>query len=175
MGFLSQHISSTQKGHSFSPPKIPQFLTKITSVQLRVVLNWGFLVWNWGVCWTEGLLVSNWGVCGNEGFLVWNRGFFGVELRDFVGWKELALLCGTGLLNWGVPDFYIFSIPTYFKALLQKRLKLRRQQESNSPITQIIFWHFKERKWFCAVFDSCIYLFYFLSLVYFMVVYWQKN
>ena len=33
-----------------------------------------------------------------------------------------------------------------FQALLQKRLALRRPQESNSPITQIIFWHFKGKE-----------------------------
>ena len=52
-------------------------------------------------CGTEGFLVWNWGVCWTDGFSVLNRGVFGVELMDFKGWKGVALLCGTEVLNWG--------------------------------------------------------------------------
>ena len=63
------------------------------------------LVWNWGVCETKGFPVWNWGVCWTEGFSVLSRGVFGVELRDFGGWKGVALLCGIDVLNWGGPWF----------------------------------------------------------------------
>ena len=97
-----QHIGSTQKGHSFSASKIPQFNTENPSDQhtphfhtpsvlhtpqfhtplgstppsdfFKVIL--GVILW----CWTEGFLVLKWGILGAE--KVWS-------------------LCGIDVLNWG--------------------------------------------------------------------------
>ena len=99
-----------------------------------------FFKWNWGG-WTEGSLVWNWGLCWTEGFSVLNRGVFGVELggfgvklrdllnfgvydvelRNFEGWKGLALFCGTDVLNWGVwnwggPNNLIQSLLLYLRS-----------------------------------------------------------
>ena len=109
-----------------STPKPSQFHTKNHSVPYtprstpktpQLGLGWGVFsvehrgVWNWGVvgvelrgggggCGTEEFLVLNWGVC--------NWGVLGVELRVFFrwtegfwGWKGVALLCRTDVLNWG--------------------------------------------------------------------------
>ena len=93
-----QHIISTQKGHSFSAPKIPQFHNKNPLVQPQKPLSLtpkiplfhtphssrhtffgSFLVWNWGVCWTEGFWVLE--RCGPS-----------VELRGVVwNWGALSL------------------------------------------------------------------------------------
>ena len=108
-----QHISSTQKVHSFSAPKTPQFHTINSSVhhipQIHIAYIELFLVW--GVSWTEGCVelrgVWNWGVfgvellgfwCGTEGFWCWTEEC--VELRGFwcgtEGCVELrGFRCGT--------------------------------------------------------------------------------
>ena len=54
-----QHISSTQKGHSFSAPEIPQFNTKNPSVTHEKPLS----------SIHSSFANQN---CGTEGFLVWN-------------------------------------------------------------------------------------------------------
>ena len=37
---------------------------------------------------------------GTDGFFMWNWGVYDVELRDFLGWKGVDLLCGIDVLNW---------------------------------------------------------------------------
>ena len=84
-------LSSTPKTRQFIT-QIPQFHTEKPSVppppQFQDVLNWGVLVWNWGVYWTEGFLVWNWGILGAE-----KEWFFCVELMC---WTE-------GVWNWERP------------------------------------------------------------------------
>ena len=46
------NTSVPHKDHTFSAPKIPQFNTKNLSVTNQKPE--GLLVWNWGVCGTEG-------------------------------------------------------------------------------------------------------------------------
>ena len=124
-----QHISSTPlqppKSHS-STPKPRQFHTKNPSVSHQKPLSStpkkghckarsyiAFLVWNWGGGGSEGFLELNWGV-------------FGLELRDFWGWKGVAFLCEADVLNWGGPfgswchtTFLILILPK-FSALMCK-------------------------------------------------------
>ena len=104
-----EHISSTQKGHSFEAPKIPQFHVKNPSVQYRKPLRPTqkplsstpktplFHTKNSSLQHNpQTKTVSNRGVFGVElrGVLYcgvfnvelrgrWNWGVFGVELRDF--------------------------------------------------------------------------------------------
>ena len=94
-----QHIGSTQGSHLFS--------TLNPSVQhknQKGVLNRGVLVWNWGVCGTEGFVelrdLLNWGVFRSwtEGFRVWNWGVFGLKRSGPFIWNwcvELRGGCGT--------------------------------------------------------------------------------
>ena len=113
-----QHINSTQQGHSFLAPKIPQFNTLLSSTPKGV--------WNWRVfgvelrgvlfrgvfgvelrdfwCRTEEVLVLNWGVFGVKLRGGWNWAVlsvelrnFGVELRGFSCWTEgcwVLEMCG---------------------------------------------------------------------------------
>ena len=75
-----------QKLLSSTHPSIPHqkplsstpFLSK-WCLELREGGTDGFLLWNWGVCWTEGV--------------------FGVELRDFESWIAVALLFWTFVFN----------------------------------------------------------------------------
>ena len=97
-----QHISSTQKGHSFSAPKNPQFHTKNPSVPHQKHLSSTIKTSQFNTLLRKKL-------CWTEGFLVWNRGSLGVELRGFCcGNEECVELrgfwCGTEgvlVLNWG--------------------------------------------------------------------------
>ena len=98
-----QHISSTQKGHSFSAPDITHFHTKNSSVQHIPRFNtknpsvpYTPQFNTSSVCWTEGFLVWNWGVFGVELRGVWNWGVLSVELRG-VCWTE-----GFLVWNWAV-------------------------------------------------------------------------
>ena len=96
-------LGSTAKTPQFHPPpSVPQ-------QKLRLF----FLVWNWGVCGTEGFGCGTVGFwcwtegfwCWTEGVLVLNWGGFGVELRGFPcgnegfwGWKSpfcVELMCWT--------------------------------------------------------------------------------
>ena len=61
-----QHVSSTQKGRSFSAPKIPQFLTKKASVRHK---KHQFNTLTLFMCWTEGFM------CWTDAFLWWTDGF----------------------------------------------------------------------------------------------------
>ena len=84
----SQFNTKIHQFHSKNPlsftPKTPQFRPALSSTQKTPQFNTVF-VW------------------GTEGSLVWNWRFFGVRLRDSGGWKGVALLCGTDVLNWGEP------------------------------------------------------------------------
>ena len=123
----STHPSVPLQEPLSSTPKPRQFHTKNLSVQhsfcLKGVLNWGVLTVELRRfrCGTEGFSVWNWGVCGTEGVFGLEPRVFGVELRGFLcetegcvelggfwygieefrGWKGVALLCGTDVLNWG--------------------------------------------------------------------------
>ena len=113
-----QHISSTQKGHSFSAPKslsstpkTPQFNTTPSVPHKKARYKRQKRLYKAFLCGTEGVELRGFR-CGTEGggtegFLVWNWGVC-VELRGFWcgtegfwGWKGVALLCGTDVLNWG--------------------------------------------------------------------------
>ena len=119
-------VSSTHKKRQFntlvtSTPKTRQFNTKtsVSSTQKKFgaekewslhwtnVLNWG------GLCWTEGY--STGGCVELTLFMCWTDAFVlkwrflcrsdGVELTDvlnFGGWKGVALLWWTDMLNWRV-------------------------------------------------------------------------
>ena len=97
-----QQISSTQKGHSFSAPKIPQFHTKNSSVQhapqfhiknpsvqhREPRVNRGYTVLNWGVFDIE--LRDSW--CRTERFCLLKRCGSCVELMCWTegySWKQI--------------------------------------------------------------------------------------
>ena len=99
----AQQNSSTQFHTQFHPPQ--------TKNSWGVCWSEGFLVWNWGMCrtegdGTEGFLLLNWGVLvwnwrggGTDRFLMLNWeilvliwGVFAVELRDFGCWKGVVLV-----------------------------------------------------------------------------------
>ena len=94
---------NTKKPLSSTHPSVqhtPQFNTPLSSTQAFLGLNYE-VRWTWGCVEPRGVL--NWGV-------------FGVKLRDFGGWKKVALSCWTDVLNWGGPaeikkilSFDIFS------------------------------------------------------------------
>ena len=112
---------SHKKGHSFSAPKILQFNTPLSSTQKPLsVLNWGVLVWNWGMCETEGCVVFGVNSRGrwNWGVLVSNRGVFGGEK---VG-PCVELLCRNKrvVLNWGV-FFLYFQLIIVFMAFYRNK------------------------------------------------------
>ena len=58
-----QHITSTQKGHSFSAPKTPELHTPLSSI-LFLMLNWG--VFGVELSGVEVRGVRKWGVLGAE-------------------------------------------------------------------------------------------------------------
>ena len=89
-------LSSTPKTPQFNTPlhsntspfNTPSFNQKNPAKKLAYIelLFVNFFVLNWGVCWTEGCVELR---------------LFGVELRDVLGWKRVALLCWTDMLNSG--------------------------------------------------------------------------
>ena len=92
-----KHISSTQKGHSYSTPKISQFHTKTKFFCFRC-----WTVGFWG--WTEGFLVLNWGVCCTGGFLC--RTAMKNTSKNF-GWFRIYLKIKTDFsycLSWSLID-----------------------------------------------------------------------
>ena len=125
------NTSVPHKNHTFSAPTIPQFNTKNPSVQHRnssvphlkplsstlpsvshrkplssTPKPPQFHIKNPSVLhqkplWTTHPSVQHQKPVSSTHPLVLNWGVFGVELRDFGGWKGVALLCGIDVLNWG--------------------------------------------------------------------------
>ena len=90
IGSNRDSLSSTQKSHSFSAPKIPQFNTKNPSVQHTLQFNTKkpSVQHRKKLCWTEGFLVLNSGMCWTEGFSVLTAGFFVVNSGVFWCWTQ---------------------------------------------------------------------------------------
>ena len=132
-------LSSTQKDHSFSALKIPQYHTKNPSVphapqfhtrNPSVLTKKNCKACLYYISYIELFCVELRGFrCGTEeGVLNW--GVFGVVLRDFGSWKGVALLSGTDVLNWGgcgtEGDLILYYL--YFIKVI---LKLKGRKDSN--------------------------------------------
>ena len=173
-GFPSvQHISSTPKTPQFntplsSTPKTSQFNTKtpsvphqkplssthplVKTVKLAYIVEELFFVWE--VCWTEGFLVRNWRECWTKRFLVWNWGVFGVELRNFGGWKKWPFC--VELMCWTERDplkfyFLFVMLDDFFQTQRAQRLWIT---DSESELA--VNWLFDILKLFHYVFQTLI-------------------
>ena len=141
-------ISSIQKDHSFSAPKISQFNTNRQYVDGRVLVS------NWGVCWTEGGVgmtrVLKWGGMELTGVLNW----VGVELTGVLNWGILGAekvwsLCWTEGYSQNFPFLALFGILgnlksvncRYARVLRQNLLKLIQVLETKlNPFSWLIFY-----------------------------------
>ena len=105
--FHTDPLSFTPKSPQFHTPPIS---TQKTSQNWRVCLTDGCVELRAFWCGTEWCVEMGGFRCGTEGFPVLNRGVFVVKLREFRGWKGVALLYGTDELTeevwkWGGPSF----------------------------------------------------------------------
>ena len=106
-----------------STPKTPQCkLVSSTQKKTEGVCGIeGFLVWNWGMYWTEGISVLNCEI-------------FGGELRDFWCWKGVVLL-----LNWGS----LCGAVGYSNKLYSNSVLI-----FDSRLVGTVFLHMKPQFWF---------------------------
>ena len=123
-------LSSTQKGHSFSAPKTPQFHTALSTTHPSV--HWGVLVRNWGVfgaelrnfgCWKGVFLVLKW--CVELRGTYQKKKFLNKKIGCFrhILWKDLRHVLGID------PDLSGFDI---FVSLPQLLIFLNFSLNENS-------------------------------------------
>ena len=113
-------LSSTQKGHSFSAPKTPQFHTALSTTHPSV--HWGVLVRNWGVfgaelrnfgCWKGVFLVLKWcvelrGTYQKKSFWIKTLDVFDIFYgRIYVTFLELIRICLVSIFL-SLPQLLIF-------------------------------------------------------------------